>query len=308
MNWLAYLDNPSKKDQSIISRMEQQTTLANGDEIVWGLGLITNKDVYGQKRIWHSGDSPGYHTWIGRYRDKELGIVILTNLDSFDPGYMAEEIARMFLSDLEQNNNDKSVEVATGLIQAPSEITGWYNSDPLPHFYNTELWRIFETDGALYFNPGTGPNILIRNMNNGKFELNNMPLELMFKKDSKTNDITLILRGPDGDQSAKKISDNAFELTMLMAEELVGKYYSPELKIEYEVFMEENKLKVRHMSPYVNRRWDDFDLEPLKADTFLSDRFFFTYVTFRRDSTGNIIGLSMTTKSQRVQNLWFGKK
>jgi hypothetical protein len=92
-----------------------------------------------------------------------------------------------------------------------------------------------------------------------------------------------------------------------MAEDLVGKYYSPELKIEYEIFTSDEQVLVRHNSPQVNRRWNDFSLHAINQDFMMSNKYFFKYVRFERDSEGKVIGLRVTSGNYRVENLWFEK-
>jgi CubicO group peptidase (beta-lactamase class C family) len=307
IRWLTYLDNPPEKDKPVISRMEQQATLANGQSIVWGLGLIINEGVKKQRKIWHPGDSPGYHAWIGRYPDISLGMVILTNLDSFQPEYTADDIANKLISDVEQIDNYREKGDNLNFISNPDEITGWYKTDPMPFWYISDLWRISESEKILYFHPGNDAKIKLVKTSNSEYQLSDMPLRLRFQRSNNKKKITLILRGPDGDQHAQKISNHNFQFHVSSAIELVGKYYSPELKTEYEIFFEGTKIKVRHNSPFVNRRWYEFELEPIKKDLFRSDRAFFTYVQFIRDSNKKVIGLKMTNKSDRVQNLWFEK-
>ena len=308
IRWLAYLDNPSEEDKVIISRMEQQATLSNGERIVWGLGLIVDQGVQGQRRIWHPGDSPGYHAWIGRYPDKNVGMVILTNLDSFQPEYIADDIAGNFFPDSGQTHHDKEEGDDAGLMRSPDEITGWYRTEPMPFWYVSELWRISDSDGELYFDPGNGAKIPLKGDTPTEFQLANTPLSLRFKRNGATNQIELVLKGPEGDQYAQKISKDDFEFHISSANELAGEYYSPELKTEYEIFIEGAKLKVRHLSPYVNRRWNTFDLQPINKDVFASDRAFFTYVQFERNSNEEIIGLRLASRTGRVQGLWFEKR
>lgn len=305
--WLLYLDNPSPNDINLIEKMQQPAVLNNGDEITWGLGLIINKGIGGETKLWHSGDSAGYHTWIGRYPESKLGIIILSNYDAFDPKYAADQIAELFIS----KNNKEEVSIIPKindetLITNPNTITGYYKSIPTPYWYIGELWQVLQKNNQVFFSPSSGVNIPIKLNAKSLFELENTPLKILFSKDSESQ-LKLTLIGPDGNQDALKINDESYSLSELEILDYKGKYLSPELNIEYEIFISKGELKVKHNTTMSNRLWWDFDLKPLSKDYFVSNRSFFTYVKFERNTNGEVIGLRVTNNNERVEKLWFKK-
>jgi CubicO group peptidase (beta-lactamase class C family) len=308
MLWLGYLDNPSDNEKSIVALMEQQAMLSGNEQIVWGLGLIVNNDAKGRKKIWHSGDSPGYHSWIGRYPNEGLNLVVLSNLDSFQPEYLVEDITNYLFSETNSvyDSEEKKDENKDKWIPIEARV-GWYKTSPTPIWYTSEYWKITESNNELYFHPDLNNKIKLIKNTNSEFKLENAPLRIVFHLDQQNNEVRLTLKGPEGNQYAKKISDEKYNFDIIASTEAEGIYYSPELKVEYEVFTENSKLKVRHNSPFINRRWNPFELYPIKKDKFISQRAFFSYVEFKRDSNNKVIGLRMTNRTERVQNLWFKK-
>jgi CubicO group peptidase (beta-lactamase class C family) len=69
--------------------------LANPDDYGFGWS-IENKD--GHRVVGHGGAWQGFETHISRYVDDKLTVVVLCNVDTADPGGIADYIARLYLS------------------------------------------------------------------------------------------------------------------------------------------------------------------------------------------------------------------
>ena len=50
----------------------------------------------GRRRMYHYGETSGFHTNIQRFLDERLTIVILTNRIDLDPGALALQVADLF--------------------------------------------------------------------------------------------------------------------------------------------------------------------------------------------------------------------
>jgi CubicO group peptidase (beta-lactamase class C family) len=67
----------------------------DGGPTEYGFGWFL--DPYkGQKRAWHSGTTIGFRTYIERFTDEGLTIIILCNRDDLKPGKLAERVADLF--------------------------------------------------------------------------------------------------------------------------------------------------------------------------------------------------------------------
>lgn len=305
--WLTFLESPKGEDSIIVSRMEEKATLNNGEKIPWGFGLTINEGVGGKERIWHAGDSPGYHAWVGRYPSARLGIVILTNLNSFQPELAADEIAELFIT----NEDSKATEIPIRNDKFKSavldELVGWYEVKPFPIWYVGDLWSFWQEGDDLFFGPEKGFQVLLHAITDSTFYAENGLVTVSFHLNKQGVFDTLTLTEPYGNYIAQKIAEDSNNFHISMAEDLVGKYYSPELKIEYEIFISDEQVMFRHNSPQVNRRWNDFSLQAINQDFMMSNNYFFKYVRFERDSEGKVIGLRVTSENYRVENLWFEK-
>ncbi len=68
-----------------------------GTPVAYGFGWFL--DPYrAHKRMWHYGDTRGFHTYIERFVDDRLTIVVLCNRTDLDPERLAETIARTVLN------------------------------------------------------------------------------------------------------------------------------------------------------------------------------------------------------------------
>jgi CubicO group peptidase (beta-lactamase class C family) len=52
----------------------------------------------GRKRMWHSGTTTGFRTFIDRFTDEGLTIIILCNRDDLKPGKLADRVADLYSS------------------------------------------------------------------------------------------------------------------------------------------------------------------------------------------------------------------
>ncbi len=67
----------------------------DGGPTEYGFGWFL--DPYkGRKRMWHSGTTTGFRTYIERFTDGGLTIIILCNRDDLKPGKLAEQVADLY--------------------------------------------------------------------------------------------------------------------------------------------------------------------------------------------------------------------
>jgi len=68
----------------------------DGEPTEYGFGWFL--DPYkGRQRTWHSGTTTGFRTFIERFADDRLTIIILCNRDDLKPGKLAERVAEIYL-------------------------------------------------------------------------------------------------------------------------------------------------------------------------------------------------------------------
>ncbi|MDE0014375.1 MAG: serine hydrolase [Candidatus Poribacteria bacterium] len=97
--WILNFDNTRIGEQTVIEQMHQRGVLNNGEQISYAFGL--NIDTYrGLQTVGHSGSWRGFRSHLMRFSDQKFGVVILCNLDTFNPLRLAEQVADIYLADL----------------------------------------------------------------------------------------------------------------------------------------------------------------------------------------------------------------
>jgi len=66
-----------------------------GSPTEYGFGWFVDP-YYGRKRTWHSGTTTGFRTFIDRFTDEGLTIIILCNRDDLQPGKLADRVAELY--------------------------------------------------------------------------------------------------------------------------------------------------------------------------------------------------------------------
>ena len=97
--WMLNFDDTQIGEQTVIDQMHQRGVLNNGEQIDYAFGLNIS-EYRGLKTVGHSGSWRGFRSHLIRFPDQRFGIVILCNLDAFDPLSLAEKIADLYLADV----------------------------------------------------------------------------------------------------------------------------------------------------------------------------------------------------------------
>ena len=121
-NGVLNYDNTRIGEQVMIEQMHQCGVLNNGEQIDYALGL--NMGEYrGLKTVGHSGSWRGFRSHLMRFPDQKFGVVILCNLDTFNPLGLAEKVADIYLADVlttvETSEPDKATESAEDTKSEP---------------------------------------------------------------------------------------------------------------------------------------------------------------------------------------------
>jgi len=79
------------------ARMRTPVRLGNGREMGYGLGWGLTR-YHGLTVMHHAGGVPGYSSFVGRFLDDGMTIIVLSNIGLFDAGGLAKEIANSILN------------------------------------------------------------------------------------------------------------------------------------------------------------------------------------------------------------------
>lgn len=96
-HWDAAMREGRPLETAIQARMEQPLTLTRGRREGYGLGWGLSR-CRGHRVIHHAGGVPGYSSFIGRFVDDDLTVIILSNWGLFDAAVLlARPIANLLL-------------------------------------------------------------------------------------------------------------------------------------------------------------------------------------------------------------------
>ena len=97
--WILNFDDTRIGEQTVIEQMHQRGVLNNGEQIDYAFGLNIG-EYRGLKTVGHSGSWRGFRSHLMRFPDQKFGVVILCNLDTFNPLGLAEKVADLYLDDI----------------------------------------------------------------------------------------------------------------------------------------------------------------------------------------------------------------
>lgn len=97
--WILNFDNTCIGEQTVIEQMHERGVLNNGEQINYAFGLNIG-EYRGLKTVGHSGSWRGFRSHLMRFPDQKFGVVILCNLDTFNPLGLAEKVADIYLADV----------------------------------------------------------------------------------------------------------------------------------------------------------------------------------------------------------------
>lgn len=297
--WAMNFENPKIGNENIFKQMEEKGTLNNGDKIDYAFGQGVGKH-HGLKFIGHGGADAGFRSYLGRFPDQKLSVVILSNLSSFNTYYYAMKIAELYLADQmtfdskeesveTRENEDEEISVDLDLL---NEYAGEYELEP-----GTIIKIFLEGDKLIGHATGQIP-VRLYAKSDVKFFIKEINDYLVFGRDESglVSQLTVNMAGQI--KRAKKIAPYVF--TAEMMEELTGDYYSDEITTTYSIGIIDSSLVVRH------RKHDDFTLNNVSKDVFETTAWFFGTVKFERDENQNISG--MRVSNGRIRNLKFEKQ
>ena len=147
--WMLNFDDTQIGEQTVIDQMHQRGVLNNGEQISYALGLSIG-EYRGLKTVGHSGSWRGFRSHLVRFPDQKFGVVILCNLDTFNPLRLAEKVADIYLADLlapveEASEPKKTAEPAKETKSealAPEQLTefeGDYYTEELDTTYSIRV-------------------------------------------------------------------------------------------------------------------------------------------------------------------------
>jgi CubicO group peptidase (beta-lactamase class C family) len=296
--WLVNLDDGTVGGPKVLALMRKSGVLNNGKPTNYAFGLASD-NYHGLIRENHTGGWEGFRTILTHFPEQKFGVIILSNLASFNPSDMANQVTDIYLADQfkdKKTSTDKpSVTAAPKQVEiAPKIFDAYIGSYQLADSSGVVL--AFKRDGNRYFTQATGENQLeIFPSSDSTFFLKAVEAQVTFHRlsNGKVNTMTI---HQNGDTQANRVEP--FTLPAEQLKQYTGIFYSPELDTRYVLAVEKDTLTVKHhrlgkVGACFTRANDSFTLNGDK-------------LSFARSSSGQITGFRVT--SGRVRNLLFEKQ
>jgi len=297
-NWFLNYSKPSSSVGQLVKTLDTYVTLDNGKTAASSWGILTYGRYYdhlerGLESIWQFGLINGYGSNIFRFHTKNFVSFVLGNNNRYN-GMPAMTMAYKELAD--DFPKPESVDIATAKIKKRS----------------IENFKTFE---GFYWNPANGlaREIVVKNDT------------LRYKRLENNRETTLL---PIGENTFQFVVDSDDEITIEFSSDqfsiisgvshskvynaylpikvseieltnYAGLYYNEELDITYTFYVEDHKLMAKNLKNGTTEFFSIID------DTFRSNTFMLSGITFKRNNQKEINGFAINTDG--ISNLFFKK-
>lgn len=278
---------------SVMKMMEVRGILNKGDTLSYAFGQ--DSGFYkGLKAFAHGGSDAGYNTFLIRFPEQKISIVVLSNLASFDPGGLAYKIADIYLKGI-LKEEPKKVEVTKVNVQVNPEVLktycGQYELQP-------GLVVTVRLEGEKLVVQAVGqPPLNMEAKSETEFEIPQIGGEIAFTRNSNQEINEFVFTQGSNVMKAPRIKE--FDLKSLNLADYTGVFYSPELETRYTIVLEDGKLKATHI------RNEPCEIHPVADGIFNTDVWYMGRIEFIKNPQGLVTGMKVS--SGRVKNVKFDK-
>lgn len=290
--------------QAVIAQVHQPGRLNDGTVLDYAFGLEVGPAHRhrGWQAVEHGGGQGGYGSWMVRFPELYLSIVVLFNHFLWDMRDYAIKVADLFMLD----RSKQQVVAETPSDVEPAAVPVNLSKDELDQkagtYFNVQraaLRQVARAEHRLQFQ---GLDLVPLSPHLFFFEVEpDTQVEFISATDGGVTGLkTITTSGEYGYDRVETTSPAPDELA-----DYAGRYYSPELDVYWKIEANPDHLVAKR------RKYVDSKLTPLFADTFSDDwlplmGYPTTYlVAFERDASGTVTGLRVS--GTRVRNLAFTK-
>jgi CubicO group peptidase (beta-lactamase class C family) len=229
------LDNKlGKGSQQLIEDLEEQAVLSSGQEISYAKGVSVSR-YKGLRNVGHSGSFAGYRSRADMFPDQKTSIFIFSNLASASPSALADQVSAVVLGDKfkpEEDEKPRAPKPVGAKREDLLKYIGFYQ-DKKKDFLNIAVGDaglkvlvddsvtahlVTEADGAFY-DPKEGVEV--------KFTESGVEFKPM-------KGAVRVLK------KVKRVKHSPDQLNLF-----VGRYFSRDLKAWHEVYLKDDKLRVK---------------------------------------------------------------
>jgi CubicO group peptidase (beta-lactamase class C family)/flagellar hook assembly protein FlgD len=293
--WALNFSNPIIGDASIFTKMKTPAVLNNGTTFGGALGQFVGT-YKGLNEIQHGGADAGYRSYLTRFPDEKLSVIVFSNSADFNPAAMAHKVADIYLKDkIKTEEKEVKADLPPDAVAMDSKILNTYVGDfeLLPGF----TINISESNGKLSTRATGQSAFSLISLSATEFKVEGVDAKVEFIPNGGEN--IKVIKLHQGGQIREATRLKVFNKAAVKLTDFTGDFYSAELATTYSFAIAEGKLTAKHP------RVSDFSLNPTKEDVFSGEDGIFGQVDFIRDPNAKITGFKVS--NGRVRNLYFEK-
>jgi hypothetical protein len=288
--WSANFDTGAVGGPALTANLLTRGVLNDGRRIDYAVG-ISHGMYRGVPTVSHGGADAGYRSMYMRFPDQKLGVAVLCNLASANPGQLAQRIADVYLGDTLKPAPappppDASPEVPISADQLEAAAGLYWNGPDTPQR------RFVVQEGRLR---SLTPPLPLKSLGGGRFvAMTGPPVSVAFE--IVNGKATRVRVAPPGSPVEDLPRAEPFTPTAEALAEFAGAYRSDEIEAVYRMVVRDGTLRLERLKA------QPASLAPLVADTFTGP---FGVFRFVRSEGGRVTGFMLD--GGRVRRMKFTK-
>ncbi|MEQ1505965.1 MAG: serine hydrolase domain-containing protein [Myxococcota bacterium] len=284
--WARNFEDGAVGGRALFDAMERPGTLTGGEPITYGLGL-DHKTYRGEALVFHGGGDAGYRAYIVRVPARRFTVAITSNAEEFNPVEAANRAIDHFLFD------DAPAEVPPPFrLRKSKRGPSWAGDYEL---FPGQIFTIARTDDGytLRGSNDTGPPTPMRPVSATEFELGDPFHRISFPPATPGSPQPIRYHVLDFVWSGRRVTLTPPDPGSVHPEQLVGRYYSAEVGVDYTVTATGGGLALR------GPRGPEVAMRPFGPDAFVTDQGHLSEITFARDVEGRVTGCAISGSRAR---------
>jgi hypothetical protein len=284
--------------KDLIDLMHTKGKLNNGKELDYAFALGISK-YKGLRTVSHGGALGGYRSALVRFPEQNFSVICLSNLSSFNPSRIAQQIAGIYLADQftegKAKPEAKPVEKVK-FIKLPKKKL----QEKAGAYINPKDGTVIRLDlrGNTLILELSGKRFTLAAVNQTDFQVSRAPVEMVLKFEKQKKGKQMLMHiYRDREKSETYEFFKPVKPTAEQLKKYAGDYYSDELQVTFRLILKEGKLR------FVHKNAPESSLQPTLKDKFVVRGY---RISFIRDKEKNLT--RFTLDAGRVKNLRFDKK
>lgn len=277
--WDQNFYEPKVGGEKVVAEQLRKSKLNSGKEIDYAGGL-RHGTYRGLPIVEHSGVIAGYRSVLLRFPEEKFSVILLANVSSFKPAFMARRIADIYLGPKLKPIKD-GVDAPAALLEA---FAGEYR------FASGQLLAFTADGNKLYLKTDTA-KVRLLGTSERDFGDNEAGIRYSFTVADGKAPTTVIVKSIGLDQVGERVVRP--KLTAAELTEFAGEFRSEELDVVFTIRLQDGKLHLRH-------RKGDLTLDAMGNDEFsAAPTSLFSSLRYVRSEGKQIVGFNVSTPRAR---------